>query len=68
MTKKISLADAIINTYGADNLHKALLDRTFEERKKIIRSLLKRDFPRTIPTWGGLANSVHAIDRKLKLS
>lgn len=68
MKKSTSLADAIINTYGAEQLRNALSGRQFGEQKIIIRLLLKRDFPHTIPTWGGLTNSVHALKKKLQLN
>lgn len=61
-----SFSDAIINTYGPEPLRNALFGKNFNEQKKIIRLILKRDFPKTIPTWGGLAITVHSIIKKIE--
>lgn len=60
----MSITQAIINTYGKEQLRAAFLQAGSKEgAKNIFISLLKRDAPNVLKhyKWGGLQNSLNGL-------
>jgi hypothetical protein len=60
----MNISDAIVNTYGAEQL-RVLKTMPFDEAKKAIRLLMKRDCPNYTNKWGSLAHITHAVLKKI---
>jgi hypothetical protein len=69
MTNNFSLSTCFINTYGEEPLKGALCNLSYEDQKKIVSNLIRRDFPnvRRGMTWGSLSNVTNHVLKKLNL-
>lgn len=60
----MNISEAIINTYGKDQLQ-VLKSLPYDDAKKTIGLLLKRDMPKYHLSWGAKAHITNAVLKKI---